>query len=328
VTRRAHKSALRKALIRRARAECLQLTALMYLKLPLELRNEVYGHLCIEDRPILIEPYYHFREYVPSGSFTTKMPLGFQLHVDELVTDDEASERDHTSLMPDGRVKYDHTVKPPPDMLLPNSHIFNWRYMGKAVALESQEFYYGRNTFSICNVEDALAEFLDPGMFYQMWAANFVPDPLQPLEPIMFVRNLQIRIKYEHFNSVLCSAMPVCGPAQVYAYECNFLYRLRRSLNILRRLPHQTRKLKIEFVLMTDCCDGAHSFDEHFTNLLEAVRSTIYKLIYSGQDTEITVMHVDEGISPWPRDITGLWNLTKEQWETVRTSTSPSYTCL
>ena len=295
----------------------------MYLKLPLELRNEVYGHLCIEDRPILIEPYYHSRNYVPSGSTTTKTPLALQLHFDELDIDDEASEPDNTSLLPDGRIKYDHADKPPPGMVLPNSHFFNWRYVGRALALESQEFYYGRNTFSICDVEDALRNFLTPGRG-RLWPPGVVTDSWRPLEPIKFVRNLQIRIKYDQFASGLSSTMPHYGPAQVCAYEYSYLLFLQTSLRILRQLPHQTRKLKIEFVLMTDLDDDLDEESKRFTNLLETVRSTVYELVYSDQDTEITVTHVDEYISIWPRDITGLWSMTKEQWETVRTSTFPS----
>jgi len=87
----------------------------MQKRLPAELREVVYRFLCIEDRPIPVGPYYHFREYngpirdhrlEPSAELLTD-------GVDVDSDDEEIGVEDVVIEMPDGRLKRDHTSKPP-----------------------------------------------------------------------------------------------------------------------------------------------------------------------------------------------------------------------
>ncbi|KAE8845470.1 hypothetical protein PTNB85_01449 [Pyrenophora teres f. teres] len=46
-----------------SRSQCRHLADLMQHKLPAELRDMIYEHLVVEDRPIYVGPYYHIRTY-------------------------------------------------------------------------------------------------------------------------------------------------------------------------------------------------------------------------------------------------------------------------
>jgi hypothetical protein len=65
-----------------------------------------------------------------------------------------------------------------------------------------------------------------------------------------------------------------------------------------------------------DAVDGQDQ--RAFINLLQALRNTFYTLIYDMGQSEIKIVHHDEAISAFPRDITALWSLTKRQWDQVR----------
>lgn len=91
---------------------------IMQKKLPTELREVVYQFLCIEDRPIPVGPYYHFREYdgpIQDERFQLSSLLLNARHsgVDVDSDDEEVEVEDVLIEMPDGRIKRDHTSKPP-----------------------------------------------------------------------------------------------------------------------------------------------------------------------------------------------------------------------
>jgi hypothetical protein len=277
---------LYEALDHRARHEGLQLAELMCSKLPMELRNLVYQFLCIDDQPIPVGPYYHFRRYGPHVDEDSNMALATTLSI--------------------GRVKFDHSERPDPAILMPDNDIFKEYYLGPQVAPEALMTYLTSNTFSVCNVKGGITGFL-----------GFDPESI--VQPLENVRKLQIRIKHEHSNVLLGQNLPM-GPAshrERFANECNFLRNTKNSLDILQQLPQKTQPLQLEFILMTAFGgDG----DEHrrFINLLEAVRNTIYALMYDRDDANVTIIHHDELLSAFPRNITALWSLSKEQWLHVR----------
>jgi hypothetical protein len=279
---------LYEALDHRARHEGLQLAKLMCGKLPMELRNLVYQFLCIEDQPIPVGPYYHFRRYGPRIDGDSNTDLATSLSI--------------------GRMKFDHSETPDPTILMPDNDNFKQYYLGSQVASEALTIYLAYNTFSVCNVEGGINGFL-----------GFDPESI--VQPLEHVRKLQIRIKYEHNNIVLSQDLPM-SPAmhrERFANECNVLRNTKNSLDILRQLPQKTQPLQLEFILMTAFGgDG----DEHrrFVNLLEAVRNTIYALMYDRDDANVIIIHHDELLSPFPRNITALWSLSKEQWQHVRAS--------
>jgi hypothetical protein len=312
------------ALIRYARAECFQLTDTMYRKLPAELRNYVYQYLCVDDQSIPVAPYYHSRKYDQSnqeheiqaiqlmmaGAAATSVFKDFDVELEA----DDLGQADDFIILPDGRVKYDHSEKPPSGTLLPNSHIFNWRYVGITVALEAEKFYYANNTFSICNVRGAIHHFLHG--LSDMTARRTLEKAFKPLN---LVRNLQIRIKYEHYGFHMRSLLRHPTPAEGYAAERNFLRNLICELEILQQLPQQPRKLQIEFIIMTAFEDFDQEDQERrCINLLEATRNVIYRIKHD-KDSIVKISHYDPKVSVFPRDITGLWSLTKEQWEHVST---------
>jgi hypothetical protein len=310
------------ALIRYARAECFSLTDTMYRKLPAELRNCVYQYLCVEDQPIPVAPYYHSREYDQSNQEhevqAVRMVRGGAAalsvfrDVDVELEADDFDQADDFTILPDGRVKYDHSNKPPSGTLLPNSHIFNWRYVGITVALEAEKFYYANNTFSICNVRGAIHQFLH-GL-----GDTTAPRALEKaFKPLNFVRNLQIRIKYEHYSLHMRSLLRHPTPAEGYAAERNFLRNLKCELELLQQLPQQPRELQIEFIIMTAFEDfNQEDQERRCVNLLEAVRNVVYRIKHN-KDSIVKITHHDSKVSVFPRNITSLWSLTKEQWEHV-----------
>jgi hypothetical protein len=293
-----------------AAKECLELTSLMYRKLPAELRDLVYRFVCIEDQPIPVGPYFHFRPYSHNDDGTSTDGLAYALSKD--------------------RVRIDHSERPDSVMLMPNSHVFSTSHMVEEVIVELQEMYFTTNTFSVCNVENGIACFL---MERNTESKSTMPDapnvgicnsPLgkkhRVVKAIDFVRKLQIRIKYEHFYSARALGL--------FSNECKLLRTSRENLSVLQNLPQQEHPLEIEFIVMTalkpqrnmSAWPATDMQDERrcFINLLQALRNTFYALIHDRGDSVITITHHDETVSPFPRNITALWSLTKEQWEYVR----------
>jgi hypothetical protein len=305
---------------RSASHECFQLCSLMYQKLPAELRDIVYKYLCIEDRPIPAGPYYHFRHY------------GYGVHSKEWPTA-------LANAISRGRTKVDHTQRPDPDIVQPWSHVLHPAYMSFAIASETQKVYFANNTFSLCNVERGIASFLEddnhrrPYRFrgaslsenaHRDTTSNVGPEP----KPLDLVRKLQIRIKCEHAELLLKRELFATSMAtyrEVFANECDFLRLTRNSLEPLLYLPQQERPLELEFVIMTtylprEVAATAEDYsDQHrlFINILQALRNTVYKLMYDCGNTTIKIIQHDELLSPFPRNLTALWSLSKEQWEHV-----------
>jgi hypothetical protein len=236
---------------------------------------------------------------------------------------------DDSKVLPDGRVKVDHSKKPSGDIVLPGSHFLNPRYVGPAIAYDIQKVYYARNTFSICTVEDAIFRFLTlhTSHSFQMWVNGRPPNVprdlhlgLTQIKPFEHIRRLQIRVKFEDF----LAKMPAKASADERgAYERNFLRFVKRNLSgldvFLSRCSKQ--ELDIEFVLMTalpdmDDVDIGWDTQCNWINFLQSVRNRVYTMKYDCNAT-IRVTHHDDGISPFPRNLTGLFALTKEQWEYV-----------
>lgn len=328
----------RKSILRLARAECLQLATAMQKRLPAELREVVYQFLCIEDRPIPVGPYYHFREYhgpirdsriSPSLVARTSRHSGVDIDSD----DEEIGVEDVVLEMPDGRMKRDHTIKPPSDMILPSSHIFNPRYMGPTISFEAQKLYYTSNTFSLCTVNQAIYHFLQLHTGYSMrrWKDGIpvsMPTDLvlvPPFLPRNHVQNLQIRIKAERLNST----EPLNGTDDEgrWALEKDMLQSIGDNLSSLHasEVSNRSCKSNVELVLMTKMTSLAHDVDgeldtRHFVNILEAIRSTVYTLVHDWNDCTVKITHVDDYLSPFPRDLTEIFSLPPTEWHHERLS--------
>ncbi|OWY50857.1 hypothetical protein AALT_g4143 [Alternaria alternata] len=329
----------RKHVLYYARKDCLQLATMMHQKLPVELRELIYELLCVEpDRPIPVGPYYHFRKYdrplhdpryrfVPTSRHpyvVSTWPLP-STPADQLRLNHE----DEDTILPDGRIKEVHTHKPPSDMALPYSHFLDPRYMGPEIAFEIQKMYYARNTFSVCSVEQGILYFLERDSGYNMVGCNDdgtpkeVPKDLQlplPVYPREHIQNLQIRVKFEQFHS----DMPKDDMTDYdkYAYEQRFLRFTEANLRGLRVfLEHRHEHgINVEFIILTefpiagDVRTGLAA-QCNYVNFLECIRNPVYTMMHDCDHISVKITHYDEGISAFPRNITGIFGLTKEQWE-------------
>ncbi|CBX99290.1 predicted protein [Plenodomus lingam JN3] len=277
---------LRESLIRYARADCLQLATMMLEKLPTEVRGLVYQHLCIEDRPIPVGPHYHSRKYDREEFQDSALVVLSEQHSGADVDDDDEDieYEDQVIETPDGRLKRDHTYKPPSDMVLPSSHIFNPRYVGVKISFELQKVYYTRNTFSICTVEQGIRNFLQLHTGYAMRKWKNGTPPSMPKDLILqppflpgdYVCNLQIRIKAEQLNGI---ALPdISSEEECPEKEKQLLESIRDNLLGLdvQSLLGASRKLNIEFIIMSalneegnenghrdDCCGAMNLTDTY-----------------------------------------------------------------
>jgi hypothetical protein len=238
---------------------------------------------------------------------------------------------DDALILPNGQVKQDHSKKPASEIVLPSSHFLNPRYVGPAIAYDIQKVYYSRNTFSICTVEDAIRRFLvfDTSLSMEKWRGGRPPNvardlnlPL-PIRTFEHVRKLQIRVKFEQFHSNMPQR---ASPDEKGAYERHFLRFVGWNLSGLEVLLDRDSKLglDIEFIIMTtlrDVTDDEVGWDAqcNWINFLQSVRNTVYLMKYDCPNTTVKVTHHDDGISPFPRNLTGLFALTKEQWKYVST---------
>lgn len=297
-------------LSRRAAADCRHLTELMYRKLPADLRQIVYRFLCIEDQPIPVGPYYHFRTFrVPLNSVSS----------------------DHlAAALSVGRDRVDHTARPDPDILMPDSHIFKPSYVSNDIACEIREAYFSNNTFSICNVDGGIFDFVygnitdtstlsPPDRDYPgARVPTFRVDMFDNLPAFKFANKLQLRLKYEHECATIIKDVPISPLAhrETFANECSFLRSSKNSLSALHCIQAGHETLDIEIIIMTALGYGEGA-KRHFINILQSLRNTIYALKYDRLDSIVKVIHHDENVSPFPRDITALWSLTKEQWNQV-----------
>ncbi|KAH9870920.1 hypothetical protein J1614_006492 [Plenodomus biglobosus] len=318
----------RESLIRYARADCLQLATMMLEKLPAELRGIVYQYLCIEDRPIPVGPHYHSRAYnkeVPQKFdpvFPSKQHSGADVDDD----DEDIEYEDQVIETPDGRLKRDHTYKPPADMILPGSHIFNPRYMGPKISFELQKLYYTSNTFSVCSVEQGIRNFLQLHTGYAMRKWKDGAPPVMPRDLILqppflpgdYVCDLQIRIKAEQLNPTLLPDMasengcPEREKQLLDSISDNLL-----GLHI-QNLLGDSRKLDIEFIIMSELNkEGSDNTGrlaaQRLTRVLQAIKNTVHTFIHERSNCTVRVIHVDDGLSPFPRDLTNNYGLAKDQ---------------
>lgn len=293
--------------IMKAKTECLELGRSMYNKLPKELRNLVYGYLCLEDRRIPVGPYYHFRKYEPypgleaQYSATLYCPRNGDLQTE----------------LADGKIRIDHDIYPEEDLVLPRSHIFDPSYLSQDIVLELMEMYYGSNSFSVCNVEGGLNE-LCTAIPFSSALSEFVP--------IDHVRDLQIRMKFEHCKPHDCTMKRArgCFHSSYYFKDESQLRDAVESLEAFRtriaRLSHETN---IEFILMTDLDTpqddqlAKTNAKAYFTNFLQSIRNTVYELLHERGRISVRVTHQDDGLMAFPKNYTGLYTMTKDQWEYV-----------
>ena len=361
---------------------------MMQQKLPAELRDLIYELLVVEDRPIPVGPYYHYRpydqpihdpsdqepetnlpsspgpwavvkqrrrseisdDYIEDGSETEDANSGLE-QADSLVSpeiterirmldlswDNECTDIDDEKItLPDGRVKEVHTHKPPSDIVLPSSYLLNPRYFGPKVSAEIQKVYYAQNTFSICSLQQAIRSFgtLHSGYFMQKWKEDGSPrkvsDDLKlqpPFYPKNYVRNLQVRVKYEQYHLEESQYPDAHGK---YAYQQRFL---RQTLSNIEKLDlflgcSLPSEMRVEFVLMTKLpnigdVDYARYGMCGYINFLQCIRNMVYKLMYDHDNVCVQVTHYDEDNFPFPRDLTGIFGLTREQWEYVSTALPP-----
>ena len=373
--------------------ECVRL---MHEKLPLELREMVYEHLCVEpDRPIPVGPYYHFRTYdqpfchrplprddasrpykhiispLPHGTPAPFDPNSYTAndHTDATgdVTMEEASETDSTGInsrrkmrvdpkvvqrilkfkngedlflcrskrptvkiLSNGRLKEEHSDQPPRDMVLPSAHFLDPRYVGVKMSQEIQKMYYARNTFSVCSIDNAIRNFLNlhSGYLMQMEGINGVGKglALDPLfYPVDHIQNLQVRVKFENFRSNMPDRPT---PYEEHAYEQHFLRSISDNVRALEKLLTRRSKfgVDVELIIMSQYQDDqgdtlSGQWPACLINFLQSVRNTVYRLMHDSDNSiTVKVTHYDTGISPFPRDVTGLFHLTKEQWEFVSAS--------
>ncbi|KAF2849767.1 hypothetical protein T440DRAFT_469164 [Plenodomus tracheiphilus IPT5] len=317
----------RTCLIRYARADCLQLATMMLEKLPPELRELVYQFLCIEDRPILVGPPYHSRKYDKEALPESGLVFPSEPHCGADVDDDdeEIEYEELVSETPDGRLKRDHTYKPPSDMVVPGSHIFNPRYMGPTVSLELQKMYYTSNTFSICTVEQAIRNFLQLPTGYAMRKWRDGKPPAMPKDLILspsflpgdYVRNLQIRIKAEQLE--FPGVMDITNSGESQAKAEQLLGSISDNLRGLHvpSLLADAHELRIEFVIMletrTEEIHHARLAPPHFAKLLPAMEETVYTFKHERENCNVRVTLVDEGLSPFPLDYTDKVTWTKAQ---------------
>ncbi|EOA87724.1 hypothetical protein ACJQWK_02243 [Exserohilum turcicum] len=330
-----------------ARAACLELAHRMHQKLPAALRELVYEYLCLDPgRPIPAGPYYHFRSYhvppvvppPPEAALDshagwrhqtqgTPKPIEHLSGLDVSPDTEDIDLGNDCIVLPDGRIKEEHTHRAPSDMVLPSSPLLDPRYVGPAMSYEMQKMYYTHNTFSLCSVEDGIANFFGhhTGYSMQKWPQGRRPRLAAALEldPLFFaaehIRRLQIRVKLEHFFS----DMPKDATGvEAYAYEQSFL---RSAWSNVQGLGHYLARrpkggAEIEFVLLTGlpCSDSEESrrqCQRCFANFLQCIRSMVYTMMHDCDDVRVTVTHHDDKMSAFPRNITGVFALSREQWE-------------
>ncbi|PVI08750.1 hypothetical protein DM02DRAFT_608098 [Periconia macrospinosa] len=298
-------------LIRNAKAECRQLATMMLKRLPRELREMVYEYIYIEEKPILIGSNH----FIPLTFFSSSEGK-------DMVRSLEPSGGDlaralHTGIG-DGAIIFDHSIVPPDDCLLPTDYALDPSYMGIDIAHEASKLYYASNTFSLCTTRNSIQDFLfcDPGLNFPRSDDEGTIRAVGIL-PIDYVRNLQIRVKYEHFD--IDRHYYLWGP---FEREQDLLMGIFKDLEALTRpgfsasLPER----KIEVIIMTAFppwpIEPVPAADTHrrLINILEAIRNPIYTLQHD-QDARISVLHHDEGRYIFPRSLTNLFALTKLDWE-------------
>lgn len=293
---------------------------MVYNKLPKEIRNLVYGYLCLEDRRTPIGPYYHYRSYKPlkqDDDVTAEKPK-IEPYSDEwYVAKLLFSPREFQTVQPDGRIRTDHRVYPQDNFVMPENHVFHPSYMGKEVVLETLKMYYERNSFSVCNVEGGLDNLCTPVIpGSEDLGIDFVP--------IDHILDLQIRVKCEHFTPINTRHFKAYDGLKVFAEDELLLRNTVESLAAFRSRVQTShvRSLNVEVVIMSNLSRGAelcHGVNTgyRFVNMLQTVRNAVYELIHDCEHTTMRVTHQDEELMAFPKNYTGLFQLSKEQWDYV-----------
>ncbi|XPS78600.1 hypothetical protein M3J07_010613 [Ascochyta lentis] len=321
----AEKKAAYLHLVSSARSDCCSLSALMYRRLPREVRDVIYSYICIEDRQIPIGPYYHFRKYdqVKQDSEETIDPPKIEPYSNEWYAERWLfAHVDAQTVLPDGRIRTDHDVYPQDDFLMPESHIFNPSYMGKEVVFETLQMYYKSNSFSVCNVEGGLDTLCTSVTLNSKSAVDLVP--------INHISDLQIRVKCEHFE------IPNYSPDDTlrsrlegFAEEERLLRRTVDSFAEFRSKVQTSTvpELSIEIVVMSDMKNGSEwdnvYLQARIINLLQTIRNCIYELTHDRENTTVRVTHQDDGLMAFPKNYTGLFQLPKERWNYEKSKQRP-----
>ncbi|RAR13377.1 hypothetical protein DDE83_003241 [Stemphylium lycopersici] len=235
------------------------------------------------------------------------------------------SGRPTVKILPDGRLREEHSDQPPRDMLLPSAHFLDPRYVGPTMSREIQKMYYARNTFSVCSIDNAIRNFLTlhSGYLMQGEGIDGVGDGLAldpPFHPVDHIRNLQVRVKFDYFRADMPEEST---PYEEHAYEQHFLRVISHNVRALETLLIRRSELgvNIELIIMSQYQDDdGNSISGQrpgcLINFLQSIRNTVYRLVHDSDNSiTVKVTHYDDGISPFPRDMTGLFHLTKEQWE-------------
>ncbi|KAF1968120.1 hypothetical protein BU23DRAFT_558812 [Bimuria novae-zelandiae CBS 107.79] len=285
--------------LQHTQADCKQLVNMMHEKLPQELKELVYQYLYIEEAPVPIG----------LGHFTTYVPEALRSQHSNAPT-----QREPFIVVPEGANRQDHSVERDRNILYPDSWLLDPTYLGHTIAQDASKFYYKSNTFSICTLENALSDFLFRDPIHNFIRPQQGAETNRPvgLLPIDYIRNLQIRIKYEHYWTYLTFY------DTLHDGEKNLLLgifgTLRQFTNSVD--PAIASQLQLEFCIMTAYTvaefDSLRTSITHI-NLLEAIRVPVYTLKHDF-DANITVTHYDENISPFPKNVTGIFQLSKEQW--------------
>lgn len=273
----------------------------MHEKLPQELKEVIYQYLYLEDTPIPVGSY-HFTTYVPEP-LRSEYKSG-QVHSEPFI------------IVPEGSTRQDHSIERDQNIVYPDSWLLDPAYVGYPAAYEASKFYYKSNTFSVCTLENIVHDF-----FFRDPIHNFTPrhdsgDYAQPLGflPIECVRNVQVRIKYEHLTAYF-----------------SFYEELRNGeKDLIQGIFHNVRSFvdgidrvtaaqwNVEFLVMTAYVVGLDEYERKrlHLNLLEAIRAPVYTLKHE-LGANLTVTHYDECFLLFPRNVTDDFQLTKEQWDYV-----------
>ncbi|KAL1608518.1 hypothetical protein SLS60_003460 [Paraconiothyrium brasiliense] len=285
-----------------AQADCRRLADMMRTKLPSELRELIYQYLYFEDAPIPVGSY-HFTTYVPE-------PLrseGTNIAHDEPFI-----------VIPEGATRQDHSVERDENIIYPDSRLLNPAYLGHHIAREASMYYYKANTFSVCTLENALSDFLFKDPIHNFTGQKRIPQSAEPLglTPVDHIRNLQIRIKYEHYSTYLAFYDNLDdGEKNLVQGIFDVLHDFCSHLN-----PAIASQLHVEFCMMTaykaPTDEELYHDDRQHLNLLEAIRVPVYILKHDF-GVDITVIHYDELVSVFPRNVTAIFQLSKDQWSQV-----------
>jgi hypothetical protein len=304
-------------LIRHAQDECLQLSNKLHQTLPTELCDLIYQYLYIEDAPIRIGP--HEVKSHPHRPHTASDPE----NIYGLGPPDQLVNAIAASLGP-GAVIHDHSHEPPDDVVYPTHYTLDPAYMGAAVAHEASKLYYSANTFSICTLDDAIPAFLLKNTSHNFPKSHSNDEQVLPLGivPINHVRNLQIRLKYEHLS--------IFPADEIYDDEQELLDKMFLNLMALtstttttttgqQRPPPPNRS--IEFIIMTDFVSlmrislaDVQYIHRHITNILETLRKPFYTLKYDFDDVDLTVLHYNESYA-FPDPMTDRFSMSRGDWE-------------